>query len=46
MSKNKKPQAPPPKHRDAETGQYVTKKYADKHPKTTVKEVDKPRKNK
>ena len=29
------------KHRDAETGEYVTKKYADKHPKTTVKETDK-----
>jgi len=27
-------------HRDAETGQYITKKYADKHPKTTVKETD------
>lgn len=25
-------------HRDAGTGQYVTKKYADKHPKTTVSE--------
>ena len=31
----------PPKHRDAKDGQYVTKEYADKHPKTTVKEVDK-----
>jgi len=28
-------------HRDAETGLYVTKEYADKHPKTTVKETDK-----
>lgn len=28
-------------HRDAGTGLYVTKKYADKHPKTTVKETDK-----
>lgn len=28
-------------HRDAGTGKYVTKKYADKHPKTTVKETDK-----
>ena len=26
------------KYRDAESGQYTTKKYADKHPKTTVKE--------
>ncbi len=32
------------RHRDAESGQYVTKKYADKHPKTTVKETDKPKK--
>jgi len=29
------------RHRDAGTGEYVTKKYADKHPKTTVKETDK-----
>jgi len=28
-------------HRDAETGLYITKKYSDKHPKTTVKETDK-----
>jgi len=27
--------------RDAGTGMYVTKKYADNHPKTTVKEHDK-----
>jgi len=27
--------------RDADTGKYVTKKYADKHPKTTVKVTDK-----
>ena len=33
-----------PKYRDAETGKYVPKKYADKHPKTTVKETDKKRK--
>ncbi|MBI4021304.1 MAG: multidrug transporter [Candidatus Aenigmarchaeota archaeon] len=25
-------------HRDAGDGQFVTKKYADAHPKTTVKE--------
>jgi hypothetical protein len=25
-------------HRDAGTGLYVTKKYADKNPKTTIKE--------
>lgn len=28
-------------YRDAGSGEYVTKKYADKHPKTTVKETDK-----
>ncbi len=26
-------------YRDAGTGQYVTKKYAEAHPKTTVKET-------
>lgn len=31
-------------HRDTDTGQYVTKKYTDKHPKTTVKETDKKKK--
>ena len=25
-------------HRDSESGQFVPKKYADKHPKTTQKE--------
>jgi hypothetical protein len=28
-------------YRDAETGLYITKSYADKNPKTTVKETDK-----
>ncbi len=28
------------RHRDAGTGQYVTKKYAERHPRTTVKETD------
>ena len=28
-------------YRDAKSGEYVTKKYAEKHPKTTVKETDK-----
>ncbi len=37
MSKKK----PAPKHRSAVTGKYVTKKYAEKHPKTTVKESPK-----
>ena len=32
------------KYRDAGTGQYVKKEYAEKHPKTTVKETDKPKK--
>jgi len=31
-------------HRDAGSGQYVTKKYADKHLGTTVKETDKKKK--
>lgn len=26
-------------HRDAGTGQFVTKIYVDKHPRTTVKET-------
>ncbi|MEO5924791.1 MAG: hypothetical protein ABIR70_13290 [Bryobacteraceae bacterium] len=30
--------------RDAGTGQYVPKKYADAHPKTTVTEHDKKKK--
>jgi hypothetical protein len=29
------------RHRDAASGQFVKKEYADKHPKTTVKESDK-----
>ena len=29
------------RYRDAETGEYVTKEYAKKNPKTTVKETDK-----
>lgn len=28
-------------HRSAKTGRYVTKKYADAHPATTVKETSK-----
>ena len=32
------------KYRDAGTGQYVKKKYAESHPKTTVKETDRKRK--
>lgn len=28
-------------YRSAETGRYVSKKFADTHPKTTVKETDK-----
>ena len=26
-------------YRDAESGEFVTKQYAEKHPKTTVKET-------
>ena len=29
------------RYRDAGTGKYVKKEYAEKHPKTTVKETDK-----
>ena len=29
-------------HRSAKTGKFVTKKYADKHKSTTVKETVKP----
>lgn len=32
---------PVEKHRSAKTGQYVTKKYAEKHPNTTIKEIRK-----
>lgn len=39
-----KKSTPPPKYRDAETGEFVTKQYAEKHPKTTVKETSKPKK--
>ncbi len=31
------------KYRDAVSGEYVTKEYAKKHPKTTVSESDKPK---
>ncbi|OAV65877.1 hypothetical protein Barb6_02734 [Bacteroidales bacterium Barb6] len=27
-------------YRDAKSGGYVTKKYAEEHPKTTVRETD------
>jgi hypothetical protein len=29
------------RHRSAKSGEYVTKKYADSHPSTTVKETRK-----
>ena len=39
MAKGSKPTPKPaPKYRDSDSGQYTTKKYADKHPKTTEKE--------
>ena len=44
MAKASKPTPPPPKYRSAESGEYVTKKYAKSHPKTTVKETDKSKK--
>ena len=31
-------------YRRADTGTYTTAQYAEKHPKTTVKETDKPKK--
>ncbi|HET8885624.1 MAG TPA: hypothetical protein VFM70_04635 [Salinimicrobium sp.] len=34
------------RYRDAETGEYVKKDYAEKHPKTTVKETDRTAKKK
>jgi len=34
------------KYKDAQTGRYITKKYADDHPETTVTEKDKPKKKK
>ena len=45
-SSNKRPPAPQPanvNYRDAKSGQYVTERYADRHPATTVREVDKPK---
>jgi len=39
-AKKSTPSAPksPPKFRSADTGKYVTPKFAKTHPKTTVKE--------
>jgi len=34
----KDPAKPRPRFRSTKTGRYVTKKYAKKHPKRTVKE--------
>ncbi|MCX8676160.1 MULTISPECIES: multidrug transporter [unclassified Apibacter] len=31
------------RYRDAETGHYTTKKYAEENPKTTVRETDRVR---
>ncbi|MBK9479123.1 MAG: hypothetical protein IPN99_09860 [Bacteroidetes bacterium] len=47
MSKKKEPTKTSTKsetgtrHRNAETGQFVSKGYAERHPKTTVKEKGK-----
>ena len=43
MAKASKPISAP-KYRSAKSGRYVTKKYAESHPNTTVKETDKPKK--
>jgi hypothetical protein len=43
MSK-KSTSTPPPKYRDAGSGEYVTEEYAKKHKGTTVKETSKPNK--
>lgn len=41
MKKNSIPSKIITNHRDAGTGQFVTKRYADSHPKTTVTERNK-----
>jgi len=33
---------PPVRYRSVKTGGYVSEKYAQKHPETTVKETDSP----
>lgn len=38
MAKNKTASKTRIAHRDAKTGRFTTKKYADKHPDTTVRE--------
>jgi hypothetical protein len=34
----------PPSYRDSGSGEFVKKDYADKHPKTTEKEHNRPKK--
>jgi len=41
MKKSSPPQKTVTNHRDAGSGQFVTKRYADSHPKTTVTERNK-----
>lgn len=41
MAKTGKPGNPHPQPQDAGTGKYVTKEYAEKHPKTTFTEKPK-----
>lgn len=41
MKKNSTPQKTVTNHRDAGSGQFVTKRYAETHPKTTVTERNK-----
>jgi hypothetical protein len=31
------------RYRRADSGEYTTRRYAEKHPRTTVRETDKPR---
>jgi hypothetical protein len=40
----KKSSSSPGKFRRADSGRYTTKRYANKHPKTTVKETDRRKK--
>ena len=41
MTKETTPKKKPDRYRHAKSGRFVTKKYAEKHPATTVKEKGK-----
>jgi len=45
MAAGKKGTTKTTRYREADKGRYGTKKYADTHPKTTVKETDRKKKN-